>query len=266
MQVQQVRISAIRVSAANVRKDLQAGTEDATLEDLALSIRTHGLLSPVLVRRLPDGTYELIAGQRRLLACQRLGWETIPAIVCEVAHDLDALTLSLVENVHRADLNPIDKARAFQKLYEHYRDIGLVAKMTGFSSGTVRKYLALLKLAPEVQERVSTAEGPVGVEVLAKVAQTFPQDQHEEVLEKIGGFKRAIQLEILKRSGGDIHALEQLRQEALEGAFDARLCRGLHECPLLPPEVRLMVLEALADYQETRDLAAFRNLIRKLRG
>lgn len=259
-----MRIAATRVSAANVRKDLTAGTEDVGLEDLALSIREHGLLNPVLVKRLPDGTYELIAGQRRLLACQKLGWETIPAIVREVSDKLDAMVISLVENVHRADLNPIDKARAFQRLYERYGSLERVAKVTEILVTTVRKYLSLLKLDPEVQKMVSTAEGSAWVEVLAELAETFPPAQHREVLEEIGGFKRAIQLEILKRSEGDLDTLKQLKGEAVLGAFDAKLCRGLHDCQYLPQEARLLLCEALKRYEKSKDIQEFWAIVRSL--
>lgn len=264
MEVREVPIAAIKVSPGNVRKDLHAGTEDVGLAELAESIRERGLLSPVIVKPLPDGTYELIAGQRRLLACQRLGWTTIPALIREGTNDLDVVTISLVENVHRADLSPMDKARAFQKLYDRYGSLERVAKETGVSVTTVRKYLSLLRLAPGVQERVSTSEGPAGVEVLAKLAQTFPQEQHEEVLEKIGGFKRVVQLEIIKESKGDLERLEELRTRALEGAFDTRVCRGLHECPFIPPKARQLIQDALQQYQAHGDPEEFRRRIREL--
>ena len=120
MEVRDIKMADIRLSEFNIRKDLNAGTEDTGLEDLAESIKDKGLLNPLIVRKLEDGTYELIAGQRRFLACQKLGWKTIPAIIRDISNDTDATILSLVENVHRADLNPIDKARAYQKIYEKY--------------------------------------------------------------------------------------------------------------------------------------------------
>jgi ParB family chromosome partitioning protein len=80
---------------------------------LALSIREKGLLSPITVLKNYDGTFDLIVGQRRFLACKQLGWKTIPAIIREEMDDTDATVSSLVENVHRADMSPIDKARAY---------------------------------------------------------------------------------------------------------------------------------------------------------
>lgn len=72
MNIREIPLDEIEVSKFNTRKDLQGGTEDSTIEDLAQSINEKGLLSPVTVRQLPTGRYELIAGQRRFLACKKL--------------------------------------------------------------------------------------------------------------------------------------------------------------------------------------------------
>ena len=120
MEVREIEIDRITVSAQNTRKKLDAGQEDSSLEDLANSIREKGLLSPIVVRIIGAGTYKLIAGQRRLLACRKLAMHSIPAIVRTDLDDTDAAAISLIENVHRADMDPLDKARAFQQLSEHY--------------------------------------------------------------------------------------------------------------------------------------------------
>ncbi|MCW3134992.1 MAG: ParB/RepB/Spo0J family partition protein [Methanophagales archaeon] len=141
MEVKEIRIAEIELSEFNTRKDLNAGTEDTGIEDLANSIKEKGLLNPITVRRNIDDTYSLIAGQRRFLACKSLGWDTIPAIIRDITDDTDATIISLIENVHRADMNPIDKARAYQMIYKKYHDYSKVAKETGVSVSTVRKYL-----------------------------------------------------------------------------------------------------------------------------
>lgn len=217
------------------------------------------------MRRCDDGTYELIAGQRRFLACQRLGWETIPAIIRDITDDTDATILSLVENVHRADLNPIDKARAYQKIYEKYKDYNKVARETGVSVSTIRKYLTLLKLAPSIQEKLTTSEGPAGIGTLSKIAETFTPEEQEEVLDRIGGFKQQIQFEMIKRSGGDVDELEDLREQALEGAFDTRLCRGLDECPFIPQELLEPVKDAIKKFEEEGDKESFKDIVKKLK-
>lgn len=224
MQPIDISLDTIRVSPLNTRKDLKAGTEDTSLRDLAESIREHGLLSPVIVMTKPGGGYELIAGQRRFRACQQLGKQTIPAIVRDDLDPTDATIISLIENVHRADMSPIDKAHAYQSLYDRYQTYYRVSEATGVSPSTIRRYLHLLNLAPAIQQSVSTGEGPAGVGTLSNLAKTFdPQDQ-EAVLGKIGGFGQRIQSEIIKRSHGEMSSLDELRRQALEGAFSARTC------------------------------------------
>lgn len=106
MEVVEIPVPLIDVSEANTRKDLRDGQRDSTIEDLARSIERQGLLSPITVFPKPGGRYALVAGQRRLLAFQYLDRETIPAIVHEAMTDEAATAVSLVENIHRADMNP----------------------------------------------------------------------------------------------------------------------------------------------------------------
>jgi ParB family chromosome partitioning protein len=263
MEIKEIKLSEIILSKYNTRKDLSAGTEDAGLEDLANSIKEKGLLNPIIVRRKGDRSYELIAGQRRFFACQKLGLSTIPAIIRDIADDTDATIISLIENVHRADMNPIDKARAYQRIYEKYKDFKRVEKETGVSTSTVRKYLKLLHLAPSIQEKLSTANGPAGIETLAKLADTFPREEQEEVLERIGGFKQQIQLEIIKRSGGDLSKLEELREQAFEGAFNTRLCKGLEDCPFIPEELIQFVKAAIREFRKAGGTETFRDIVKK---
>lgn len=272
MEVKDIKLSAIQVSEFNTRKDLDAGTEDAGLEDLANSIKEKGLLNPIIVRRNNDGTtYGLIAGQRRFFACRKLGWETIPAIIRDKLDDTDATIISLIENVHRADMNPIDKARAYQKIYEKYKDNDKVAKETGISVSTIRKYLTLLNLAPSIQEKLTTSEGPAGIGTLSKLADTFAPGEQEEVLDKIGGFKQQIQLEMIKRSDGDVDKLEELRKQALEGAFDLclvrpeELCRGLENCQFIPKELIEPLKEAIKKFEDDGDTHSFKDKVAKLK-
>ncbi|MBI5000600.1 MAG: ParB/RepB/Spo0J family partition protein [Euryarchaeota archaeon] len=265
MEVKEIRLSDIQVSELNTRKDLGAGTEDTGLDELASSIKEKGLLSPITVRKHHNGTYSLIAGQRRFLACKKIGLETIPAIIRDISDDVDATIISLIENVHRADMNPIDKARAYKIIYDKYSDYNKVAKETGVSSLTIRKYLKLLNLAPALQEKLTTANGPAGIETLSKIAETFALDKQEEVLERIGGFKQQIQLEMLKRSGGDVGKLDGLRDMALEGAFDARICRGLDGCNFIPDELKQPLMRAVKDFQSSGDIQSFKDVVKKIK-
>lgn len=238
MEVREIPLSQISISESNTRKNLRAGTEDSTLDDLARSIRENGLLSPVTVLKT-NGRYELVVGQRRLLACKRIGLETIPAIIRDQVSDIDALTLSLIENIHRADMHPIDKARAFKKLYDRYGNYSKVSQESGVSVPAIQRYLRLLDLSPSIQEELTTSEGPAGVGTLSKLASIFAShDEQELALERIGGFTQKVQLEILQRSKGDVHKLETLREQALEGAFDTHICHGIHECQFIPDVIK----------------------------
>ncbi len=265
MEIKDIEMSVIKVSELNTRKDLAAGTEDAGLEDLANSIKEKGLLNPIIVRKNNDGSYGLIAGQRRFLACQRLGWGTIPAIIRDITDDTDATIISLIENVHRADMNPIDKARAYQKIHEKYMDYNKVAKETGVSISTLKKYLTLLNLASSIQEKLTTAEGPAGIGTLSKLSETFAPEEQEKVLDKIGGFKQQIQLEMIKRSGGNVEKLDELKELALEGAFDTHLCRSLDECNFIPEELIEPLKEAIKTFEEEGNASSFKDIVKKLK-
>lgn len=126
--------------------------EDALVE-LTASIEASGLLQPVVVRP-KNGKYELIAGERRWRALQRLGWVKIPAVVREV-DDKTLLTLALIENLQRDDLNPIDVAAGYQRLGDEFK-IGQaeIARLIGRNRSTIANQLRLLKLPDEVKTLV----------------------------------------------------------------------------------------------------------------
>jgi ParB family chromosome partitioning protein len=127
--------------------------DEEALERLAVSIREHGVVQPVLVRR-KGIRYELIAGERRWRAAQKAGLRTIPVIVKEVA-DNDLLEIALTENVQREDLNPIEEAQAYQKLIER---VGLtqesLASRFGRDRSYITNYLRLLRLPEDLQRLV----------------------------------------------------------------------------------------------------------------
>ena len=245
METTELDLESIRVSDFNTRKDTDAGTEDVGLADLANSIRELGVLQPVIVRRVSDGFYDLVAGQRRLLACQKLGLSTIPATIRDDLNDTDSTVVSLVENVQRADMNPIDKANAYRAIRAKYGDVRQVAQATGVTERTVRRYLSLLKLAPSVQDAVTTSEGADSIATLSKLADTFAPEHHEEVLDLLRGLRQKVQLEILGASGGDVNALPRLKAQIVERDLDVRMCReGL--CFAMPDEWKSGIKHALA--------------------
>jgi ParB family transcriptional regulator, chromosome partitioning protein len=138
----------------NPRQPRQVFDEEA-LAELVLSIREVGLLQPVVVRSAGEGRYELIMGERRLRASQEAGLETIPAIVRETSDDA-MLRDALLENLHRAQLNPLEEAAAYQQLLD---DFGCthddLAARIGRSRPQISNTLRLLKLSPGVQRRVA---------------------------------------------------------------------------------------------------------------
>ncbi|MBI1955143.1 MAG: ParB/RepB/Spo0J family partition protein [Acidobacteria bacterium] len=131
------------------------------LRELSASIKTHGVVQPVVVRQQGD-RYTLIAGERRWRAAQLAGLATVPAIVRQVPEN-HILELTLIENIQREDLNPIETAEAFARLT---REAGLtheqIAERTGKDRATVTNFLRLLKLPEEVRKRVATGELSMG--------------------------------------------------------------------------------------------------------
>jgi ParB family transcriptional regulator, chromosome partitioning protein len=126
------------------------------LAELAASIAANGVVQPVLVRPLAGGRFQLIAGERRWRASQIAGKTTVPAILRQVS-DEQAMEITIVENLQRADLNPMEQARAFERLSrEFHMTQEQMAKRTGKDRATVANFLRLLKLPASVQSRVES--------------------------------------------------------------------------------------------------------------
>ena len=127
--------------------------DDESLSQLADSIKAHGIVQPILVRRSGDH-YELVAGERRWRAAKLAGLRTIPAVVRDIP-DKDLLEVALIENVQREDLNPIEEAQAYSKLIE---TVGLtqeaLAERVGRDRSYITNYLRLLRLPDDIQQLV----------------------------------------------------------------------------------------------------------------
>ena len=143
----EIPIGQIKTNPFQPRADFQ----EEALVALAESIRVHGVIQPLTVRRLSDRQYQLIAGERRLRACRRAGLSSVPAFV-RAADDQGLLEMALIENIQREDLNAIEIALSFQRLVS---DCQLtqeeVGKRVGKERSTVTNYLRLLALPPAIQ-------------------------------------------------------------------------------------------------------------------
>jgi len=152
-----VGIEEIRPSPGQPRRHF----DDAHLEELSESIRSRGVLLPLLVRRDGDG-YLLIAGERRWRAAQRAGLRELPVIVRDVAEP-EAFELALIENIQREDLNAVEEAEAYQRLIEHH---GLtqeeLAHRVGKDRSTIANAIRLLRLPDSIKEAVASGDLSMG--------------------------------------------------------------------------------------------------------
>src|SRR5450755_2348872 len=130
--------------------------DEVSLRELADSITATGVLQPITVRAITGGRYQIIAGERRWMASQQAGKSTVPAIVRQVSNE-QAMEMTIIENLQREDLNPIEQARAFDRLG---REFGLtqeqMAQRTGKERSSVANFLRLLRLPEPVQGLVET--------------------------------------------------------------------------------------------------------------
>lgn len=157
--------------------------DEEALASLTASIRELGVLQPILVRRSADGTYELIAGERRWRAAKRAGLPMIPAVVRDVP-DVHSLEQALVENLHRQDLNALEEAAAYQQLIE---DFNLtqeeVAQRVGKSRSAVANALRLFQLPPTVQRML--ADGRLSAGHARALLMTPDRERQERLAEQI---------------------------------------------------------------------------------
>lgn len=136
--------------------------DDAGIEDLARSIRAHGIIQPIVVRRADSGGYEIVAGERRWRASQRAGLLKVPVVVRDTPDD-KLLAAALIENVQRQDLNPVEEAQAYRRLSD---DLHLtqeqIAEAVGKDRSSIANYLRLLRLPHEIRENLMAGSLSMG--------------------------------------------------------------------------------------------------------
>jgi len=217
--VQQLPVRSLAASSLQPRKNFP----EEELRELADSIREHGILQP-LICRVHEGRNELIAGERRWRAAQIVGLETVPVILRE-ASDKDVLELALIENIQRAELNPVEESKAYQRLSQEFsmkqEDI---AKRVGRSRASIANSLRLLDLAPEIQTWLTQDRLSVGhAKVLLGLRSSEEQmAAAEEVLRK-GLTVRATETLIAQRSANTGGVLRAKNHKAT-----SRLAPALH--------------------------------------
>ncbi|CUS96468.1 ParB/RepB/Spo0J family partition protein [Candidatus Chrysopegis kryptomonas] len=157
--IAKIEISKIKPNPYQPRENF----DRASLEELKQSIIEKGVIQPITVRRLPGGMYELITGERRVRASSEAGLTHIPAYIIEVESEKELLELALIENIQREKLNPIEIAKAYQRLIE---ELGYtqeeIAKKIGKDRTTVANFIRLLKLPEQIQESLKRGEITMG--------------------------------------------------------------------------------------------------------
>ncbi len=173
-------IELLKASPNNPRKHFA----DADLEDLARSIRDKGLLQPIVVRPLPAGEYEIVAGERRWRAAQRAGVHDVPVLVRELT-DGEALEIALIENIQRSDLNPLEEARAYGLLLEQFSYTQQqLADSIGKSRSHIANTLRLLNLPDSVRQQIEDGNLTAG-HARALVATDSPAELADQII-KLG--------------------------------------------------------------------------------
>jgi ParB family chromosome partitioning protein len=145
---QEIRVDNIDANPYQTRRRIN----ETALQELADSIRTSGVVQPVVLRPTANGRFQIVAGERRWLASKRAGRATIPAVVRQISNE-QAMEITIIENLQREDLNPVEQARAFERLS---REFGMtqeqIATRTGKDRASIANFIRLLKLPEAVQD------------------------------------------------------------------------------------------------------------------
>ena len=156
--IAEINISDIQANPFQPRLEFEEGP----LDELAESIKIHGIIQPITVRKVGHGKYEIISGERRTRASIRAGMKTIPAYV-RIANDQGMLEMALIENIHRENLNPMEIALSYERLIEECKlKQEEMAERVGKNRSTVTNYLRLLKLPEEIQIAVRDGQISMG--------------------------------------------------------------------------------------------------------
>ena len=197
-------ISQVESCAAQPRKQF----DPDALADLADSIREHGIIQPLTVRKLQSGYYQIIAGERRWRAARMAGLDQVPAIVVE-ADDRKAMELAMIENLQREDLNPMEEAEGYQQLMTQYNlTQEELAKRLGRSQSSIANKLRLLRLSPDV---------------VSAIRENGLSERHARAVLKLKD--EEVQLAVIKRTAEknlSVKDTERLVEKTLDKMYDEK--------------------------------------------
>lgn len=233
--VRQIPVTAIRVN----RNQPRSFFSEQALDELAASIREHGLIQPIIVSEHGEG-YELIAGERRWLAVQRAGLESIPALIKRVTPQ-QLLELALVENVQRADLNVLEEAMAYQTLKDEFGlSDAVIARRVGKSRVAVVNTRRLIRLIPEARQ--------------ALLDQTMSAGHGRALLRFEVPTEQAAALTLLLHHGMSVREVERLAELALHDRLDPAVRSALLDGRLTMAQAQLLLrVDDLGDQRTLLD-------------
>ena len=146
-----IRIDKIQVNPTQPRTNFDTNE----IENLTLSIKDLGIIQPITVRKIHSGNYEIISGERRFRASKKAGLNTIPCYIKGVDNETDLLKMSLVENIQRVDLDPIEIGLTYERLITDFNlNIDSISRLVGKNRSTISNYIRLLKLDPIIQSGI----------------------------------------------------------------------------------------------------------------
>ena len=175
----EIPISQIQPNPFQPRKTFN----EASIDELARSVRQHGIVQPLVVTRSGD-KYKLIAGERRYRAAQKAGLTTVPVLIKEMMAEGDALQIALIENIQREDLNPIEEAMAYHQLHDDFQlTQEEISRRVGKERSTVANFLRLLKLPDPVKKLLASGQLSMG-HARALLAIESPKKQ-EQLAERV---------------------------------------------------------------------------------
>ncbi|HTR82605.1 MAG TPA: ParB/RepB/Spo0J family partition protein [Bacteroidota bacterium] len=223
-----VELTRIRPNPYQPRRDF----DTAALDELTRSIVEKGVIQPITVRRMADGGYELISGERRVRASQEAGLKNIPAYIIKVSSDEEMLELALVENLQREHLNPVEIATSYERLIEECRlTQEEVAQKIGKDRTTVTNFLRLLRLPEPIQASLRKNEISMGH---ARALIALPDEKtqfrlHDKIVKQGLSVRNVENLakEFGKKSGKRNHSSSTARSDGSFQSIETRLRQSL---------------------------------------